>query len=83
MSEEEKKLPIVYVGPTSSKLGLVRFSNYKELNKNIQEAITEHPALNLLFVPLEEFRTRAPSIYAGREAVVIHASQQLLKDGVF
>lgn len=80
MSEE--KLPTVYVGPTSSKLGLVRFNQYIEFNESIQEALTKFPALKVLFIPLEEFGTRAPNVYAGLDAVITHAAQRLAKDGV-
>jgi hypothetical protein len=77
-------LPIVYVGPTSPRLGLVRYSQYiAPLNANIQAALDKYPALKVLFIPLEEFRTRAPNIYAGREAVIVHAAKQLVKDEVF
>jgi hypothetical protein len=77
-------LPTVYIGPTSFRLGLVRFNQYIdiELNENIQAALEKYPALKVLFVPLEEFGTRAPNIYAGLDAVVIHATKQLAKDGV-
>lgn len=78
-----EKLPIVYVGPTSSKLGLVRYHHYIELNQTIQEAIAEHPALNVLFIPLEQLGTRAPDIFAGRDAVIVHAAKRLAKEGIF
>lgn len=77
------KLPIVYVGPTSSKLGLVQYSQYIELNPYIQAALIEHPALNVLFIPLEQLGTRAPSIYAGRDAIITHAIKRLVKEGIF
>jgi hypothetical protein len=81
----EQKLPTVYVGPTTGKLGLVRFHHYIdiELNANIQAAITKYPVLKVLFIPLEQFGTRAPDIYAGREAIIDHAVKQLVKDGAF
>jgi hypothetical protein len=78
-----EKLPVVYVGPTSGKLGLVRFSQYTELNSNIQAALDQFPPLKVLFIPLEEFGTRAPSIYAGLDAIITHATRRLAKDGVF
>lgn len=77
------QLPIVYVGPTSTRLGLVRYGHYTELNTNIQEALTKHPALNVLFIPLEQLGTRAPDIYAGRDAIIVHAAQRLAKEGIF
>jgi hypothetical protein len=77
------KLPTVYVGPTSPRLGLVKFGHYKDLNANIQAALTKYPALKVLFIPLEELGTRAPKIYAGRDAAITHASEYLAKTGVF
>jgi hypothetical protein len=77
------KLPIVYIGPNSPKLGLVRFSHYLELNDNIKAAIKAHPALDLLFIPLEQFGTRAQAVYAGTDPTVGHVIRRLLKDEVF
>lgn len=78
------KLPVVYVGPTSPKLGLVRLHQYTEpLNKNIQDAIEKYPALNALFIPLEQFRDRARRIYAQSDSSINHVAQHLAKTGVF
>jgi hypothetical protein len=78
----ERKLPTIYIGPTSSKLGLVKFTHYIEFNDNVKEAIQRIPALKILFIPLEEFRARATEIYANRDASVTHAIQRLIKDEV-
>lgn len=77
------KLPIIYVGPNSPRLGLVRFSQYRELNANIQAAIKKSPALKLLFIPLEEFGTRAQAVYAGLDPTIDHVVKRLVKDEVF
>ena len=76
--------PIVYVGPSSANLGLIRFHQYTELDLNdqVQQAIAANPALNLLLVPLDEFVGIAPGIYAGTNASVIHAIDLLTSQGV-
>ena len=76
------KLPTVYVGPNSPRLGLVKYGHYIDLNPNIQAALTKYPALKILFIPLEQFGTRAPKIYAGQDAVITHASEHLAKGGI-
>jgi hypothetical protein len=80
--EQQEKLPTIYVGPTSAKLGLVRFAQYIEFNDSIKEAIEKIPALKILLIPLQEFGTRAPEIYANRDASIIHAIERLTRDEV-
>jgi hypothetical protein len=75
-------IPIIYIGPNSPKLGLARFHQYASLNPHIQTAIAKHPALNLLFIPLDQFGTRAPTIYARKDASINHAVLQLTNAGV-
>jgi len=76
--------PIVYVGPSSANLGLIRFHQYTELdlNSQVQQAITDNPALNLLLIPLDEFVGMAPAIYAGTNASINHAVDLLTSQGV-
>jgi hypothetical protein len=83
-TEEAKqpKLPLVYVGPTSTRLGLVRWSQYTGLNENVQAAIKKFPALNHLLIPLEEFGTRARDVFAGNDASINHIIRSLLKQEV-
>jgi hypothetical protein len=81
--QEPPKLPLVYIGPSNPKLGLARLHHYKVLNPHVQAAIKKWPALNLLFVPLDQFSTRAAAVYAGKDNSVNHAVQHLVKAGVF
>jgi hypothetical protein len=76
-------IPTIYIGPNSPKLGLSRFHHYTALNPHIQAALTQHPALKLLFIPLDQFSTRARTIYANGDASINHAVLSLINAGVF
>jgi hypothetical protein len=76
-------LPIIYIGPNSPKLGLARFHQYIALNSQVQDAIAMYPALNLLFVPLDQFGTRAAAVFADKDASINHAILSLTNAGVF
>jgi len=77
-------LPIVYVGPSTPILGLIKYHHYTELelNDQVQQAIRDNPALNVLLIPLDVFVGIASDIYAGTNASVQHASEYLQSKGV-
>jgi len=81
---DKPKLPVIYIGPSNSKLGLRRFGQYKgELNPHVKKAMEKFPALRILFVPLEEFASRAKAVYDNTDSTVSHAVEALVKSRIF
>jgi hypothetical protein len=83
VEERVEKLPLVYVGPTSPRLGLVQWNQYIGLNDNIKAAIEKFPALDMLFIPLEEFGPKSRDIFSRKDASVNHIIKSLAKKEVF
>jgi hypothetical protein len=77
-----ESLPTVYVGPSSTKLGLSQYHLYSELPEAVVQAQADNPALNVLLLPLDVFQTLKSDIYAGNAPSVNHAITQLQADGV-
>jgi hypothetical protein len=79
MSEQ---LPMVYVGPTSTKLGLQHYAHYSQLSSNVQDALEKHPSLRVLLMPLDQFHNTKQNVLGGEHSSVNHAIKQLQSDGV-
>jgi hypothetical protein len=76
------QLPTVYVGPTSTKLGLTRFNQYTQLSEQVQDAMENHPSLRLLLVPLDQFHGMRQDVFNNQHSTVNHAIIQLTTDKV-
>jgi hypothetical protein len=80
MADQEQQL--LYVGPNSVKLGLWKLKNYTGFSEQVAQAIDAHPALNLLFIPLEDFPAKRAEVLNGTNGTIQHAIQQLIADEV-
>jgi len=73
---------MIYVGPTSSKLGLQKFQIYSQLHENVIDTLADNPALGVLLRPLSDWPKIRDEVTSGIAGSVTHAAEQLIKDGV-
>lgn len=50
-----EKPPVMYVGPTIHKIGVINNTIYSELPETAEKAIQEKPALKTLFISVERY----------------------------
>lgn len=58
----EGPMPYIYIGPYSPQNGLSSLAIYTELPQNIQDLIAANPAMNRLFIPLDQWRSVKPEV---------------------
>ncbi len=50
-----EKPPIMYVGPTIHKIGVINNTIYSAIPETVEKAIQEKPVLKTLFIPVERY----------------------------
>ena len=75
-------LPMVYVGPSSKKLGLEKYHVYAQTSEQVAQAMKDNPAMKMLFMSLETFNQKKHEVIGGTHAGTKHAVEQLITDKV-
>jgi len=85
--EQEAKMPdevepVIYIGPSSNKLGLDYLHVYAQLNDTAQEALKQFPALGMLLISVSRFAAIRQQVYNREPGSITHAIDNLNSQGV-
>lgn len=74
--------PLIYVGPNSTKLGLMHMNVYAELHDLAAETREQFPALNALFISLSDFPAIRDQVIGAEKGSISHVVDYLNSQGI-